>query len=1486
MSTQRNKRNRKKWKNQRVSNYELNYANRDLLGDAKTAPDYIHGSKLYSQSKIDNIIANSKINALGGNISTQSNIHKMLKSVTTHEISGMSTNELHRQMEYGTRLALSSTFKELSPSQISAMIIERGLTDPTTAMQELQALSIETQKPSLMANLSKQFGLIGKRDISNMSTKYSFSSVTPSPLGGERYHKRAGVLHQKLSQAITGQATGFNVADDFRVRNVAGAPVVELDIMKGGKKIPLTLPLTGRMPLNNANYFVYGLFDPVKNQARGGKPLTFADHMINELVEKGGLLDKWDKGKFHFGNTGQQSLQKLRGLYSGYFPNVMPAPKGTGMRGAWEKKYASAVNIEIAEGSTAEQAMGAAIKKRGFFAGTKQEVVSVDAARGMPAMQAVQVHKGVDVSKWVPFGSGDSGVMNWSRKPLNMMRNELYMTESAIGEAHRYQAERGVRSLVTSQGAIDMADKRNLSAAVLYTPKGAMPARFGEGEAMARSAVTDILELEQERHFKISAAPGSSPIAEQILEAERTGKRVSLPKGASLGMGFQTLREVTTKGKTTYASDEMGALLSSTGDDALEEVISAKHTADSDYLHVVTRRMIRGHSGVKVFEDLKHTLMSRGVEEFEREADQIGLDKKVTKMMLNKYNTDIIVEGDILYKDLRLRRTQMTSGLRHVMAAAGIDDKFVSDPLYVEKMSGKHGVEKELLKVARAHRGAIGGAEFGAVFGTYFKELGGYKESEMAADVISDIGFSAKEQAWIRGSKGAALGIAGMTPGGGELAGDIGRGTFEQRALWKMKAEGKYTSELANVMIGRRRLETGGAISEVERAVMTMAGDTGMLTEQQIAGARKIDTSLLAKGVAGNIFAQEGMTVQIPEKYRAAIQGGEHLYLPSHLELKSMSPYVSEATGERMAGTTLTQYEKFLKMMHEDADIGDVKKQARSLNITLSEQYADLAAGKHKLTGTARVQVQKLYQGMGPQPFGQMLTVETSMDLMDKMWSDMRLAGADESYLKGQRAAFKAGEEVMGMAWRHPQVSKFSAVPVKMRLGQDLGGAGFHLRADETMMKDLFRGDFDADRLGLASVMNKREEDSLRRMIADTNFQAEITAYRNDYSLVQAAKRGGAKIDALEHMDVMAQKTKQMLANEIGGVDYAYAQILKGAIATGERKLIDDAALLYDFMPQELISAKHLTAAEARNLQGISGKLLGAVTDISKGYSGRKADALQTIIGGSISNRFNVELLESSVLSRPLETVLTESLAGLKEKDIAEDFMNLAKKGAYDADTLALAEDPRRMISMLRESEMYSAFTPDSTITEAMLRRPRTDSATESLISNVKTKMRSMKGGPGMSAGLIAGATAMAGALFYLAARSREDTPFGGYDIMAAPGGRPIAAPSGTELLVPEMNFQAKPRFVTPDQVQGRTGMPEAPNPIQQTPRGMLNQNQTPMSNVIKIRGRDSANSDYNDITKKIVESMKIPSSVNVNVNDNSKQITSEMIDRLLEGAY
>jgi len=1468
----------------RVSNRNLNYNNRVLLSGAKTAPEYANSASLYRQ----NVIANTRINALKGNVSTQSNIHDILKSVTTHEISGMSTNELHRQMEYGTRLALSSTFKELSPKEISALIVSRGLLDPTTAMSELQALSIETQKPSLMANLSKQFGLIGKRNISNMSTKYSFSDVTPSPLRGERYHKRAGVLHQKLSQAITGQATGFNVAEDFRVRNVAGAPVVELDIMKGGKKIPLTLPLTGRMPLNNANYFVYGLFDPIKNQARGGKPLTFADHIINELVEKGGLLDKWDNGKFHFGNTGQQSLNKLRGLYSGYFPNVMPAPKGTGMRAAWEAKYASAVNIEIAQGSTAEQTMGTAIKKRGYFAGTKQEVVSVDAAKGMRAMQAIQVHKGVDVSKWVPFGSGDSGVMNWSRKPLNMMRNELYMTESAIGEAQRYQAQRGVRSLVTSQGAIDMADKRNLSAAVLYTPKGAMPSRFGEGEAMARSTITDILELEQERHFKISAAPGSIPIAEQILEAERTGKRVSLPKGASLGMGFQTLREVTAKGVTTYASDDMGALVSSTGlgGDVTEEIISAKHTADSDYLHVVTRRMIRGHSGVKVFEDLKHTLMSRGVEEFEREAYEIGLDKKVTNMMLNKYNTDIIVEGDILFKDLRLRRTQMTSGLRHVMAAAGIDDKFVSDPLYVEKMSGKHGVEKELLKVARGQvkKGTIGAAGFGAVFGTYFKELGGYKKSEMAMDVIEDIGFSAKEQAWIRGSKGAALGIAGMTPGGGELATDIGRGTFEQRAIWKMMAEGEYTSELGGIMAGRRRLETGGAISEVERAVMTMAGDTSVLTEQQIAGSRKIGTGILAKGVAGNIFAQEGMTVQIPEKYRSAIQGGEHLYLPSHLELKSMSPYVSEATGERMAGTTLSQYEKFLKMMDEGAEVEDVKRQARQLNITLSEQYADLAAGKHKLTGTARVQVQKLYQGIGPQPLGNMFTVETSMDLMDKMWDDMRLAGADKGFLKEQRAAFEAGEEVMGMAWRHPQVSKFSAIPVKMRLGQDLGGVGHHLRADETMMKELFRGDFDADRLGLASVMNKREEDSLRRMIGDSNFQAEISAYRNDYSLVQAAKRGGAKIDALEHFDVMAQKTKQMLANEIGGVDYAYSQILKGAIATGKRELIDDAALLYDFVPQELISAKHLTAAEAENLTGISEKLLGAVTDISKGYQGRKADALQTIIGRSIASRFDVDLLESSVLSRPLETVLTESLAGLKEKDIAEDFMNLAKKGAYDANTIALAEDPRKMMSMIRESEMYSSMVPDSTITESMLRRPRTDSATESLISNVKTKMRSMRGGPGMSAGLIAGATAVAGAMFYLAAR--ESTPFGGYNMMAAPEGRPIAAPSGTELLVPEMNFQAKPRFVTPDQVQGRTGMPEAPNPIQQTPRGMLNQNQTPMSNVIKIRGRDSANSDYNDITKKIVESMKIPSSVNVNVNDNSKQITSEMIDRLLEGAY
>ena len=40
------------------------------------------------------------------------------------------------------------------------------------------------------------------------------------------------------------------------------------------------------------------------------------------------------------------------------------------------------------------------------------------------------------------------------------------------------------------------------------------------------------------------------------------------------------------------------------------------------------------------------------------------------------------------------------------------------------------------------------------------------------------------------------------------------------------------------------------------------------------------------------------------------------------------------------------------------------------------------------------------------------------------------------------------------------------------------------------------------------------------------------------------------------------------------------------------------------------------------------------------------------------------------------------------------------------------------------------------------------------------------------------------------------------------------------------------------------------------------------------------------DAREKITESMKMPSSVNVNINDNSREITSEMIDRLMDGAY
>lgn len=1509
MATQkRHKKSRQKWKNQRVSNYDLNTSNRDLLGDAKTAPEYIQSSRLYSQSTIDDIVMNNRFQALtnqgkiGKNaksiaqlrrmvtpnnvppMNIQSEKHRILRAVTAHKLAGMQDSHLKKELVYGTRIALGQSFKELSSRQIGDLMYTESLTDdPMSALSKIEAMAAKYQKPSLMMNLSRQVGMIGKRDISNMTNKYSFAPETSRLITEGEPLKAASRMRSKLSQAMAASlGTAFTVSDQFKVMEMAGAPVAEFDIRKGAKVQKITLPLGSRVPLNNINHFIYGMYNPITNQAKGGKPLSFSDHIINELVDKNGLLSKWDKGEFHFGLTGEAALKKFRGLYGEQFPSAMPAPAGAGISGVWEKRYAGAVNIQVPSDATPQQIqaiMKEQLGKEGYALGPKAEMISTPAG-----MKAFQMQYGYDPSKLVPFGSGDEGIMNWSRKPLNFMRNEVYMTEMAAGEAHRYQRARGIKALVTSAGAKEMADRRNLSAAVLYAPKGAMPARLGEGEAIARRSLESMLELEQTRHYHVAAREGVDPVARQIMEAHKTGKPVRLPQGVSLGIGYETMREITSKGKVEYTAlgDELDSIFSATmGDSITEEIVSAKRVEDSDMLHVVTRRMIRGHSGVKVFEDLKHTLMTYGPEAFEKEAYEVGINKRRIKMMLDNFNTDVIVESDILHKDARLRRKQMTSGLRHILAQSGIDDPFVKAPMtYLEGIGGKYGTEQELLKVARKH--GISSAQFGMVFGTYAEEL------KSGKDVISDIGFSSREQAWIRRTKGAALGIASMTPGGGELAIDIGRGTFEQRAIWKMMAGGESTAEIARMMAGRRTIETGRARTEVEKAVASLAGDVSMLTEQQKAGARAIDYKLLAEGVPGSIYGTEGMAVKVPEKYRGVFKGSQHLYVPSQLELSSMAPYTDPVSGEKMAGATLKQYESLVGMMHEDRGLDAVRNQARSLNIELSEQYAALAAGKQKLTGTARVQVQKAYTAAGA-TLGEELTVRTSMDLMEKMWGDMHRAGAEASFIAEQRRAFEAGEEVMGVAWRHPQTAKFSALPVKMVHDPTLGvgGVGYHFKASEAVMKAV-RGDYDADTMGIAAVMNRREDESLKKLINSSNFDAEFTAYGKQHDLFKAARREGVKLGALDQFDKMGQKAKQMLATEIGGVDYAYEQILKGAIATGEKGLIDDAMLLYDFVPQELISAKHLTAKEAEELAGVSQELFRAVSTIQEDIPGRRADALKTIISRSISSRFDVAALESQgVMSQKIEDVLSKSIAGLGEKDIAEDFMQLAKKGAYDAETIALAENPEQMIARMRQAResIYAPLLPDSIAADTMLKRPRTDSATESLISNVKTKMKSLRGGPGTSAGLIAGAAAVAGSLFYLAARSREDAALGGYDTMAPPP-MPAAGPSATPLLVPEMNFQAKPRFVTPDQIQGRVGMPPTPDPIQQTPRGMISQDMSPMSNVIKIRGRDSANSDYNDITRKIVESMKIPSSINVNVNDNSKQITSEMVDRLLEGAY
>ena len=1354
-----------------------------------------------------------------------------------------------RELEYHSNVALRKAFKGMSSDAIVSQIeiLKEGASTPEGKLNNLLRLARDQQKPSITNYVRGRLKRMQGQGLEGISVGkitglLEKAGVEPTAIvPSEAYAQKADAWAKKLK---IGKPSYMKVG---------GADVAQLFFGEGKS---LYVPLSSRVPISQTNYDIFGMY-----KGAGSDITSFGDF----------LVDKIAKGDISVHKESAKSLSTSIEKYGEMFPRSAPASAGTGIETFWEKMRSKLVNIQIpgADKKKIIPTIEDAVASGKYYPSGKTGAF-LKSGEGL-----IQMSYGLDMTKYMAFGNQfdlGRGISKW-------VRPELAFTESAT-EAMR---ARGVRGITTEAARKELGGRRSLDLVTLYgrEKEFGLKGIGGEGEAFVRKELFQkgTFDIEQFKSHKVSVAGKLDIIAPEVERFMKTGKPVQLKPGTLIGMGFENLEEIRALSEGT------------------EEIVGIKYAKDQQRLNIVTRRLIRGQSGVKVFDGLKHTLM-----ETDLASTANKLWGKEGSDIVKRLGVDIAVGGDIVLKNPAARSTQMTSALSHLLRQSGMSEAAVDDIMKghmgkMAKLTQDADVARNVLKMSK--EASLGTTELGLIFGSYAGDTFEQTQSNLER-VFGGKGLSSLDIKEIH--KGRFLGISTVAAGGSELFGEVKTGGFEPRTAWMLESLGEEGRTISQMVTSRRLTQTAAGRRELEKAFATTTGAKGVFTPGQLAGAREVTPEYLLSGEMQSIFHQEGTMMKFtPEqmaKYGETLGGKEYMYLPSGRDVAAMSVY-KQPSGEVGAGPLLRQYKRLFTQITEGEAASRVAGTMASLEEELVAQHITPYAGKgQKLFGTARAQVQTaeatgfrselmrrisddISSGMvktGAQTFGQGISREAA----EEIFSGMARQGASEEFIKAQRQALEAGKGVAGLMWRHPQIGKYSTVPAMFYM-HEAATTGFTVQSGTIEMG--LSMDVDADRLGGMFVMNKAEEDSVKRIINNDKFLKDFEDYKVKSSSIKAALKTSTNVEAFKQLPTVA---KDIIAGDIGAVTSKMDQLMKGAIYTGDKRMIETMSLLSEYVPQELISAKHLSAAQAGSYIGIGERALHARTS---------EDVL-----GFIEERFNLDKFNKTVLrtgggkdeAMTVQAAISRSFAGyetaLKDEvfETSEALVGRAKgkttgiAGEYAGNVAAYTESLERQ----RGTTLGRMF-PEPTL--ALKKGSTGFSGTETLTTNMKTAMKAQFAGIGKGQTLVATAAAVAGALFYLGASKKEETPFGGYNIMEPPSTAPIQGTHDIQMPIPDLNFQAKPRYISADNIQGgqlKTGMPDAPRPIQQTPRAMVDQNTTPLSSKITIRANESANIDYNEITKKITDSMKIPSNINVNINDNSREITADMIDSLMENIY
>lgn len=1081
------------------------------------------------------------------------------------------------------------------------------------------------------------------------------------------FFSRAGFFEEGLGQhrigfGVGGKVIEFNLPITQGGVLVSGATSSSRYISPGVGIIDPTTKQINR--ISREQFFLQEIQESIITDIHSGRLKTQGD--VNKALT--GLYDEVFSSLESIPNAptdlrlkSLQDYQDFRGAAIDlYTKQEYRRTSGTGLAAS----YRRATTDEVAE----------MIERHGLFAGTGEQGL----AKGRVQTTNLALERSLFPE-----------AVDWGRKIESSKRQFQLTEESAKALAGtRYQKYRDYETLAARQNNTRMQSPH---LKVMYVNPDQHQEvleriRMGDGEALGRKGMTELIEHESIRSTHLKTVTGSS-----IDEFTTRVKAGDFAIGDVLGF------------------DEAGSPVIMKKNMRLMDVISNKTKARGEFMTMFYSDTRRMQNNAKWFGDFKALMRLTDDMWFRNQASSITHNDQMLT------NLDVIVSMDELKKDpskfAKQVLTSMTESVRGrgALVPESLSSDFALRPRHYASLLQEKAITGGAFSTERFALSAMGLArelgftqqEFGSAFGALPHVFGEEKTAQLLGQAVGNIPGYAESI-----SGGVAGGVAQIISGGPEELRGAGRmGSLEPRAFGILKgpAFGELGSEL-QAEFSARMIATDPEKLGTHRALTK--------TLASIAGAE-------GPGMADKIFnvAREYGDVNYQQNFQRFIEEGggyirpgkglHDIYVPGAETTLKMRPFTTaggiQTSGtlaglyHDIAGTAGGMYGDITPLSEKDAiariqDVAqDIHKQQAAAGKGMGAFLRGKVKGSRFLTGVSSA------GGFVPK---HLMEVGLPESYAKQMFAEMSSLGMySQEALGAMEQQFAKGEAIGGIVARHPFIGDYSMQQVMFRRAQTTepqlvipemvkrvrvqGGGPVDLTLGPLVG---MAGDKDAD-LYSAMLVSPDAEKAIRKNIMnlDSEFVERYTQHQIRYQMLKAGKAGDEVLPTVKSMIGGARKLSTVpewvprLSVQMSEAKAAVRRFGSGAAAA-------DAAMLLEWLEQAPISAKHLSASQA-----YGGELSGLLQQMSTSFEQRDVTALEEVVstitkGNKVSEQFlkgNISLHEEDVrsINKAFGRATSSEMKGLDLRGTISNIMssldNYRSSGAAREDALALARGGR-----------------------------------------------------------------------------------------------------------------------------------------------------------------------------------------------------------------